>query len=126
MAWQPISEVDLWDKLNHAWDRMTLEQRRVWEAIRVLPEKWTLTPYGDQGGGFWVVGLIGLRVVWYNDIEDGFNRSHYERYGTISDYHCNQDELEITIQGLVCLLREGVDYGPFVGPPIPGIFPGRG
>jgi hypothetical protein len=63
MMWQPLSEVELWDKLNQAWDRMTLEQRQVWEAIRVLPQKWALTPYGKQGGGFWVVGLIGRTVV---------------------------------------------------------------
>jgi hypothetical protein len=122
MTWQPLSEADLWEKLNRAWDRMTLEQRWVWEAIRVLPEKWALMPYGNQGGGFWVVGLIGRTVLWYNDIEEGFNRSRYERYGTISDYYCNQDDLEIAIQGLVRVLREGVESGPFAGPPRPVCF----
>jgi len=125
MTWRPLSEVDLWGKLNLAWDRMTMEQHGIWEAIRVLPEKWALPPYGDQGGGFWVVGLIGRTVVWYNDIEHGFNRSRYERYGTILDYYCNQDDLEMAIQGVVRLLREGVDSGPFAGPPIPGAFPGQ-
>jgi len=52
-------------------------------------------------------------------------RAHYEQYGAISGYYCNQDELEITIQWLVGLLREGVDYGPVAGPPIPGAFPDR-
>jgi hypothetical protein len=125
MPWQSLSEGDLWGKLNQACDRMTPEQRRVWEAIRVPPQKWMLTPYGIQGGGFWVVGLIGRTVVWYNDIEEGFNRSRYERYGTISDYYCNQDDLEIAIQGIVHFLREGVESGPFAGPPRPGVFPGR-
>ncbi len=119
MTRQPLSKVDLWGKLTQAWDRMTLEQRRVWEAIRVPPEKWVLTPYGNQGGGFWIAGLIGRTVVWYNDIEEGFNRSRYERYGTISDYWCNQDDLEIAIQGLVSFLQEGVESGAFLGPPRP-------
>ena len=52
-------------------------------------------------------------------------RAHYEQYGAISGFYCNQDELEITIQWLVGLLREGVDYGPVAGPPIPGAFPDR-
>jgi hypothetical protein len=104
---------------------MTLEQRRIWEVIRVPPEKWALAPYGNNGGGFWVVGVMGRRVVWYNDIEEGFNRSRYERYGTISDYYCNQDDLEIAIQRLVNALRDGVDSGPFAGPPRPGIYPGK-
>src|SRR5436190_23814622 len=98
MTWHPLAEVDLWDKLNQAWDRMTREQRLVWEAIRILPEKWSLTPYGNQGGDFWVVGLIGRTVIWYNDVEEGFNRSPYNRIGTISEYYCNQDGLEIAIQ----------------------------
>ena len=121
MTWQPLSEVDVWGKIDQACERMTLEQRRVWEAIRVTPEKWALAPYGNQGGGFWVVGLIGRTVVWYNDIEEGFNRSRYERYGAISDYYCNQDDLETVIQGLVSYLREGVESGPFLGPPRPVI-----
>ncbi len=124
MAWRPLSEVDLRDKLNQAWDRMTPEQRRTWEAIRVPPEKWTLPPYGDQGGGFWVVGLIGQTVVWYNDIEEGFNRSRYEQYGAISDYYCNQDELEIAIQRIIGILREGAESDALLGPPQP-VDPGQ-
>jgi hypothetical protein len=62
---------------------------------------------------------VGRAVVWYNDIEGGFNRSRYERYGTISDYYCNQDELEMAIQRLVSVLQEGVESGPFLGPPEP-------
>ena len=124
MTWQGLSEADLWDKLNQGWDNMTFEQRRAWEAIRIPPEKWALPPWGDHGGGFWVVALIGRRAIWYNDIEEGFNRSRYERYGTISDYYCNQDELEMVIYAVLRLVREGDDPGPFLGPPQPGEFPG--
>jgi len=53
---------------------MTPEQLRLWKAIRIKPEKWLQPPYGDHGKGFWVVGLIGRTVTWYNDIEEGFNR----------------------------------------------------
>ena len=41
---------------------------------------WASHPYGDLGGGFWVVALLGETVVWFNDIEDGFNRSHFCRF----------------------------------------------
>ena len=31
-----------------------------------------------RAGVFWVVGLIGRTVIWYNDIEEGFNRSAFD------------------------------------------------
>ena len=53
-------------------------------------------------------GIIGSTVVWYNDLEDGFNRSRYTRFGTIDDW-CNQDELEQTLGYLMIALRRGHD-----------------
>jgi hypothetical protein len=39
-------------------------EERIWEVIKITPEKWQQRPYGDAGGGFWAVGLIGrLRSV---------------------------------------------------------------
>ena len=88
---------------------MSPSQRRVWQAIRIDPEKWQQHPYGDAGGGFWVVALVGRTVVWYNDIEEGFNRSRYSDYGQIEDYWCNDDELEVAIGYLVSTLEKGAD-----------------
>ena len=81
----------------------------VWDAIRIEPEKWAQHPYGEQGKGFWVVGLIGRTVLWYNDIEEGFNRSEFAVHGTIKDYWCNQDELEVTVQYVLNALQQGPD-----------------
>jgi hypothetical protein len=120
MTWQPLSEVKLWDFMNEAWDRMSVEQRRLWKVIRVSPQKWKLTPWGDHGGGFWVVGIIGNTVLWYNDIEDGFNRSKYSALGTIDEYCCNQDELEWTIQFVLNEIRTGKPPALGFGPPIAG------
>src|SRR5690348_232726 len=98
VEWEPISRVDLLGRLSQGRSAMSEPSRRLWEAIRIAPEKWQLHPYGDPGGGFWVVALIGRTVIWYNDIEDGFNRSIYSKYGTIDDYWCNQDELNIALE----------------------------
>ncbi len=88
---------------------MSQAQRCLWEAVRIEPEKWQQHPYGDQGEGFWVVALVGRTVIWYNDLEEGFNRSRYSSYGTIGDYWCNQDELELTMQYLMSALERGSD-----------------
>ena len=62
-------------------------------------------------------------AVWYNDIEDGFNRSGYEHYGTIGTYWCNQDELAMTMQQLLDIIDTGYDTGGRSGPPRPGPLP---
>ena len=119
MSWEPISEAELLEQINAAWRRMRASQRHFWEAIRIAPETWAQHPFGDFGGGFWAVGLVGRTVLWYNDIEDGFNRSHYPRYGEIGAYWCNQDQLEWTVQYLLDAVSTGIDSGGFCGPPQP-------
>src|SRR5579872_1705247 len=83
--WQPIPLEELWAQIHRGWDRMNAMQRKLWEVICITPEKWQQDPYGKKGGGFWVVALIGTTVVWYNDVEEGFNRSRYSRYGVIDN-----------------------------------------
>jgi hypothetical protein len=122
--WQPISEVAIWDKLNAGVDRMGTRQKKLWEAIQIMPEKWSQPLHGKVGGGFWAVGIIGPTVLWFNDIEDGFNHSSYSRYGIIDQYSCNQSELEEAVQRLLDIIDTGYDSGPFSGPPLPGIYPG--
>jgi hypothetical protein len=107
--WQPITEVALLKRIAQGEARMTMAQARVWSAVRIPPQKWKQDPSGSEGNGFWVVGLIGKTVIWYNDREEGFNRSRYSIHGTIEDYWCNQDELEVTVAYLVAALEKGPD-----------------
>lgn len=64
-TWKPISEASLWDLINAAENRMTPDVTRFWEVIRIDPVKWRHHPWGDSGGGFWVVAVIGSTVVWF-------------------------------------------------------------
>lgn len=95
---------------------MESRERLLWDLVRVTPMKWRLPPWGDMGGGFWVVGIIGCRVIWYNDIEHGFNVSRYEKAGTIAKYWCNQDELHHVIWQLSQQIETCCPMG-FFGPP---------
>jgi len=95
---------------------MTFAQKRLWEVIKVMPHKWTQDPWGNEGEGFWVVAIIGGSVLWYNDIEDGFNISSYKTMGTIQEYWCNQDDLEHSVQQVLNLIESSsVPYK--CGPP---------
>jgi hypothetical protein len=109
VEWVPISEAALLERVNQGRAAMSETSRRLWDAVRIPPEKWQQHPYGDEGGGFWVVGLIGRTAIWFNDIEDGFNRSAYLTYGTLQDYWCNEDELNVTMEYLANALSGGRD-----------------
>jgi hypothetical protein len=92
MTWQPISRQELdtliRDGLEFADDAIL----DAWGAMRIEPQKWQCSPWGDDGGGFWAVAIRDGNVVWYNDIEDGFNTSPFERQGVIDEYWCNQGD----------------------------------
>jgi len=109
IEWKSISETALRARIAQGEARMSPSQLRLWEAIRIGPEKWQQHPYGDAGGGFWVIALVGPTVIWYNDVEEGFNRSRYSAYGRIDDYWCNDDELELTIEYLMTSIEKGTD-----------------
>ena len=126
MEWKPLSEDRILDLINESRKRMNSIERRFWDAIAIYPEKWQQSPYGKPGDGFWVVAIIGKTVVWYNDIEDGFNRSTYSEFGVIPDneYWCNQDQLEWQVKQLMNIVATGQDSAGRFGAPRPGEFPG--
>ncbi len=105
MSWKPISEVELLDRISSACDRMTPEQSRTWGIIKIHPQKWMEGTYGELGSGFWIIAIIDSSVIWFNDIEDGFNQSSYTEFGKIAEYGYNQDELEWAVQNVINLIR---------------------
>jgi hypothetical protein len=116
--WQPIAREALLERVAQGVARMEPAERRLWMMMRIEPVKWRQEPYGRDGEGFWVVGLIGTSVLWYNDIEDGFNRSKYANHGEIQDYWCNQDELDVAVKYLVSALEHGADLVGMSVPPV--------
>jgi hypothetical protein len=118
MRWTPIAEAELNSRIADGESAMSPSICRLWEQIRIRPTKWKLPPWGDTGGGFWVVAIMGERVIWFNDIEDGFNLSRYNEPGVIAEYWCNQDELNHTVSALMRMIETGGD--PIrLGPPLP-------
>ena len=73
---------------------------KFWEYVRIEPEKWIEKTFGQEGGGFWVVGMLGKKVIYYNDIEEGYNLSPFTNYGEIDDYLSGQMELHEMVESL--------------------------
>ena len=117
--WTPISEIELYNEIQKTELDLNGELSNFWQLIRVTPSKWKEPNYGTEGNGFWVVAICGKYIVWYNDIEEGFNISTYSVYGEISQYHCNQDELSWTVERLFSLVKHGGNVIGTAGPPEP-------
>lgn len=81
---------------------------KFWEYIKIAPEKWEEKTMGKEGGGFWVVAILGKTVIYYNDIEEGYNWSPFTSYGQIDYYYPNQMELHQMIESLFNVIeRQG-------------------
>jgi hypothetical protein len=91
MGW-PISREQLVAEMATALEGADDAVREAWERIRIEPERWRCSPRADESGGFWVVAEMPGAVVWYNDIEEGFNTSPFTVRGTIDEYRCNQTD----------------------------------
>ena len=117
-SFEPISEENLIKLINSSIYDLTGPELVFYEAIRIAPQKWELEPWGKEGGGFWVIGLIGQTVLWYNDIEEGFNDSQYSEYGVIGEYWCNQDDFALAVRNLKSFVETCIP--PLkMSPPIP-------
>jgi hypothetical protein len=101
MKWEPILESELLEELNNSFNRMNDKQKKLWDIIKISPEKWRQEPYGNEGNGFWVIAIFDNTVIWYNDIEEGFNQSAYSKYGQIDEYGCDQNQLEWVLQHIL-------------------------
>lgn len=117
MIWEPITLEKLYDEILCSEEEMRGEILRLWELIQIFPEKWQQEEYGKKGGGFWVVAVCGKHIIWYNDIEEGFNISLYQRYGEFEEYWCNQDYLHWAVERLLTSIKFGGKLGGGFGPP---------
>lgn len=101
MDWAPATKPFICDEIRAAEARISACQLRIWKCIAIAPVKWALRPQGDLAGDFWVVAIFGGSVIWYNDIEDGFDVSPYSSFGEIDVYYASQYELRHVIQQII-------------------------
>ena len=113
MDWDTVDREAIDELVAEGLAKATPDERAVFSRAAVTPEKWQLSPWGDPGGGFWIVAVLEDRVLWFNDIEDGFNVSRFVVRGTIprAEYWCNQDELGSALKALA-----GAPQGKFGAP----------
>ncbi|MCR4030607.1 MULTISPECIES: hypothetical protein [Flavobacterium] len=107
--WQPITLNELYGEIRKSENDLTEKEKDFWNLIKIIPIKWQEKEYGEMGGGFWVVAICGSKIIWYNDIEEGFNICDYTVFGEIEEYSCDQDELIWPIKRLFELIKKVKD-----------------
>jgi len=86
MDWTPIPREDLEARIAEGLAPMDDAVRDAWNAMRIEPEKWQCSPWGDEGGGFWAVAIRDGEVVWFDDVEEDFAISPFTQHGKIDVY----------------------------------------
>jgi hypothetical protein len=102
MDWDTIGLEEIQHIVAEQLANATDEEKAFFARTAVPLSRWQLSPWGDQSGGFWVVAVSDDRVLWFNDIEDGFNVSRFTVSGRIpaTEYWCNQDRLPMALRAL--------------------------
>lgn len=101
MEWQPISRKELQVLIEEGLEHADVDIHATWASIRIEPARWQCSPFGDAGGGFWVVAMSDGTVTWYNDIEGGFNVSRWSIAGVIDEYGCAEQDFTTYMISLV-------------------------
>jgi len=112
MTWEPTTREEIDARIVEELAECSPDLRAYFNRVRIVPEKWKQSPYGDRGGGFWVGACDEKRVLWWNEIEEGWNVSDYMTHGTIpaDQYWCNQDPLKWALP--VLSGAPGITAGP--------------
>lgn len=103
--WTSIPFNELYDKIIATENQIRGDKAGFWKLIKIIPEKWLHEHY-DKELNFWVVAICGYRVIWYNDIEGGFDVSEYQKYGVIADPG-GQRQLDAAIDCLMGFIHFG-------------------
>jgi hypothetical protein len=103
-----MAKQELLDLIAQGECRLEPNGLRLWNRIKISPERWSAGEYGEETEGFWAVGVIGNQVLWYNEIEEGFSFSKYTKFGHIDELRYEQDELDIPVFRLMRFFNEGI------------------
>ncbi len=90
--WKPITEDELAELIRQQFTECEPDQRATFEQYRVALRRAPIMRYGKHEKVF-VVAQRGNEVLYFEDVEDGFNFSPVDADGRILEHWCDQDEL---------------------------------
>ena len=100
MIWEPISKLELTKEIDVQCAPLDDDELDFLNSIKVELEKVKILRSGDIEYVY-IVAKLGDTIIFYEDIEEGFEIATLNKNGVISDYGCNQ----FTVQHVVNQLR---------------------
>jgi hypothetical protein len=95
-GWKPKTRGEIEMILLEELAGCTPEQRAAFERLRVPLRKAPIERYGRIDSVF-IVARMGDEVMYYEDVEEGFERSPLDVKGRILRNGCNQDPLHVAL-----------------------------
>ena len=96
-AWRPASASEIKELLSRQLKDCTSDELAAFEAYRVEPFQVPISRSGNTEAVF-VVAQKGAEVMYYEDVEEGFNISRLTAEGVIAEPGYEQDELKWAIR----------------------------
>jgi len=81
-------------------------ERRLWNQVRIGPSRWRQQQYLGISE-VWVVGILGDRCLYLNEIEGGWGWGRYAEWGKIAKFHWQQDEIHHVIAQTLFAIDNG-------------------
>lgn len=94
--WKPITKQELEALIEEQLSDCSLEQQEIFNKYRLPLEEHKIVRYGKNEKVF-VVARRDNEVMYFEDIEYGFNFSHLDEDESIKEHWCNQDELKYAL-----------------------------
>ena len=93
--WINFPKKDLELEIYFSEQNMEDETLLFWNEIKISPEIWKCNDVIEDN--FWVVALCENYLIWYNDIEEGFDISRFKIKGEILEYGASHNELNFAV-----------------------------
>lgn len=100
--WNPLRKSEILTELFLAEQNLDSSLEIFWNKIKISPTIWKCIDVIEEN--FWVVAKANQYIIWYNDIEEGFNISTYKIDGEIHQYGASKHELQFALQRLISIL----------------------
>jgi len=111
MEWHPATVDEVKKIVREDLAECDAEQLSAFKKYAVEPYVAPILRYGQMENAV-VVARRGDEVIYWEDVEDGFNLSSVSSDGRILEHSCNQDELRFVLNGWIDGRTRTVRLGP--------------
>lgn len=100
MTWQAQTVADIQRIVEADLELCSDDEKRIFREMAINPTRYPINRYGELDYVF-VVAIRDSEVLYWEDVEEGFNVSRLGANGQILEHFCNQDTLSHALNAWV-------------------------